>query len=271
MLLLSPVVRFARRTAIVCTCLAALASTATSTSSVTAQDATLKMRFVYEGTPPEVKNIDPNKDLEFCGKHDIPNERLVINPENKGIQNVIVHVYSRSSGKDLPKTTPPSATHVLANDKCRFEPHIVIAQAGDTLKITNPDPVGHNANISFFKNTAVNLMIPAGQEKEVKIKEEEPAPIPVECNIHPWMRAYVVVLDHPFAAVSNADGELVIEGLPAGKEIEFAVRYDGGKLEDVTVGGKKTSWKRQRFEVDLKAGENDLGDVLVPGDSLSAE
>jgi len=240
-------------------------------NSVSAQDATLKMRFVYDGIPPSAGTINPNKDQDFCGKHDIPNEKLIVNSENKGIQHVIVHVYTRSSGDDLPKTSPGTTTHELANDQCRFQPHIVIAQTGDKLKITNPDPVGHNANLNFIRNTQQNLMIPAGQEKVVDLKEEEPAPIPVECNIHPWMKAYVVVLEHPFADVSDSDGNIEIKGLPAGKEITFAVRYEGGKLDEVKVGGKETDWKRQRFEVDLKAGENDMGEILVPASALSAD
>ncbi|EMI55153.1 putative membrane or secreted protein [Rhodopirellula sallentina SM41] len=263
----NPLVRSSRVLATVC-CMSALLGGA---AVAPAQDATLKMRFVYDGTPPSVDNIDPNKDREFCGKHVIPNEKLIINPTNKGIQNVIVHVYTRSSGDDLPKTGPGTKTHVLANDECRFEPHVVVAQTGDTLKITNPDPVGHNANLNFIRNTAQNLMIPSGQEKEIALEEEEPAPIPVDCNIHPWMRAYVVVLEHPFADVSDEDGNIVIEGLPAGKEITFAVRFEGGKLDEVKVGGKETDWRRQRFEVDLKAGDNDLGDILVPADAVSAD
>ncbi|TWT74767.1 methylamine utilization protein [Allorhodopirellula solitaria] len=241
------------------------------TSVAVAQDATLKLRFVYDGTPPQVGNITPNKDEQFCGAHTIPNEKLIVNPENKGIKNVIVHVYSRSSGKDLPETTHSPKKHVLANDQCRFDPHIVLAHTGDTLEITNPDAVGHNANLNFIRNTAQNLMIPSGQSKEIELTDEEPAPIPVDCNIHPWMRAYVVVLDNPFADVSNDNGEIVIEGLPAGKEIEFAVRYEGGKLDEVKVDGKDTDWRRQRFEVDLKAGDNDMGDILVPAAALSAD
>lgn len=243
----------------------------TMVSTAVAQDATLKMRFVYDGTPPPVSNIVPNKDQDFCGKHDIPNEKLIVNPEDKGIKNVIVHVYARSSGKHLPETTHTPKTHVLANDECRFEPHIVLAQTGDTLAITNPDTVGHNANLNFIRNTAQNLMIPSGQQKDIELKEAEPAPIPVDCNIHPWMRAYVVVLDNPFADVSNDSGEIEIKGLPAGKEIEFAVRFEGGKLDKVTVDGKKTDWRRQRFEIDLKAGVNDMGDILVPADAVSAD
>ncbi|TWU15095.1 methylamine utilization protein [Allorhodopirellula heiligendammensis] len=240
-------------------------------STAAAQDATLKMRFVYDGTPPPVGNVVPNKDLEFCGKHDIPNEKLIVNPDDKGIKNVIVQVYTRSSGKDLPKTTHTPQTHVLVNKDCRFEPHIVVAQTGDTLAITNPDPVGHNANVNFIRNTPQNPMIPSGQKKEIVLEEEEPAAIPVDCNIHPWMKAYIVVLEHPFVDVSNDSGEIEIQGLPAGKEIEFVVRYEGGKLDEVKVDGKLTEWKRHRFEVDLKSGVNDMGDILVPASAVSAD
>lgn len=254
-----------------CSAIAGGLATLVSVNSVTAQDATLKMRFVYDGTPPAVGNIMPTKDQDFCGKHDIPNEKLIVNSEDKGIKNVIVHVYGRSSGKDLPKTKHSPQKHVLANKECRFEPHIILAHTGDTLEITNPDTVGHNANLNFIRNTAQNLMIPSGQQKDIELKEEEPAPIPVDCNIHPWMRAYVVVLDNAFADVSNESGEIVIEGLPAGKNIEFAVRFEGGKLDEVKVDGKKTDWKRQRFEVKLKAGVNDMGEILVPADAVSAD
>lgn len=251
--------------------IAVLALLSSGANFAEAQDATLKMRFVYDGTPPNVPDIDPNKDKEFCGKHEIPNEKLIVNPENKGIQNVIVYVYTRSSGKDLPKTKSSPKTLTLANDECRFEPHIVLARTGDTLKITNPDPIGHNANLNFIRNTAQNLMIPSGQEKEIALRDAEPAPIPVDCNIHPWMRAYVVVLEHPFADVSDKDGNITIEGLPSGKELTFAVRFEGGKLDEVKVDGKKTKWRRQRFEKELKPGENSMGDILVPSDAVSAD
>lgn len=236
-----------------------------------AEDATLKLRLVYDGDAPKVANIEPNKDIAFCGKHDIPNERLIVNQENNGIQNAVVYVYTRSSGDDLPEVAPAAKTHELANVQCRFEPHVVLAQIGDTLKITNPDEVGHNANLNFFRNTAQNLMIPSKQEKEVALEEAEPAPIPVDCNIHPWMRAYVVVLEHGFADVSDGDGTIEISGLPAGKEITFAVRHEAGKIDEVTIAGKEVDWKRQRFEVDLKAGVNDLGDVMVPAKALSVD
>lgn len=236
---------------------------------VHAETGDLKIRFEYAGSPFEPQPIDVNKDKEFCGKFPLVNEKLIVNKDNKGIQNVIVYVYTGRGGSDLPEFPASDKTHELANLNCRFEPHIVIAQKGDTLKITNPDTVGHNANISFFKNEPVNLTIPPQQFKDVELKEAEPAPIPVACNIHPWMLAHVLVLDHPFAAKSDENGELVIKGLPAGK-LTFRAFAEAGSIKEVIIDGKKESWRSSRFDVEIKPGMNDMGTVVIPSDALSA-
>ena len=228
----------------------------------------LKIRFEYGGNPPGTSPVKVTKDVEFCGKHKIDDERLIVNPNNKGIKNVIVYVYTGRGGSDLDDVAPKKNVHELANDKCRFEPHVVIAQTGDTLKVTNPDAVGHNANLNFFKNKAQNFVIPAGQEKTVELEEAEPAPIPVDCNIHPWMRAYVVVLEHPYAAKSNDDGELLIEGLPEGKELTFRVNHEAGRIDEVKIDGKDEEWTRSRFELTIKPGMNDLGTVVIPTEAF---
>jgi len=102
-------------------------------------------------------------------------------------------------------------------------------------------------------------------------EENEPAPIPVDCNIHPWMKSYVVVLDHPFAAVSDENGDLTIKGLPAGEELVFRVYHEAGGIKEVEINGKSEEWSRSRFKVDVKPGMNDLGTVVIPTDALSAD
>ena len=231
----------------------------------------LKIRFEYGGDAPDPAAIDVNKDVAFCGKTKLTNERLLVNPENKGVKNVVVYVYTGRGGSKLDEVPAAKNTLTLANDKCRFEPHIVIAQTGDTLKVTNPDAVGHNANLGFFNNKQQNFTIPAGQEKTVELVESEPAPIPVDCNIHPWMKSYVVVLDHPFAAVSDENGELIIKGLPEGEELVFRAYHEAGAIKEVKIDGKDEEWKRSRFEVKIGPGENDLGTVVIPADALSAD
>jgi plastocyanin len=246
----------------------AIALAACASAATAAETGDLKIRFEYGAKGFTPKPVDVNKDVEFCGKHDLKDETLVVNETNQGLKNVVVYVYTGRGGSKLEKVDAANNTHVLANENCRFEPHILITQTGDTLKVTNPDPVGHNANINFFNNTAQNIMVPSGQEQTVKLEKEEPAPIPVDCNIHPWMKAYVVVLEHPFAAVSDENGELTIKGLPAGEKLTFRVYHEKGAINEVQVNGKAEDWKRSRFEVDIRPGENDLGTVVVPADAL---
>ena len=237
-------------------------------ASVSAGD--LKIKFVFGGEKvPPPKGIMVNVAGNFCANKKLVDESLVINPKNKGIKNVIVYVYTGRGGSKLPEMKPKSATHVLANKNCRFEPHVLIAQKGDILEITNPDPVGHNAKLNFLKNDEKNLMIPANQSVKVPLPEAEPAPTPVECSIHPWMKARVLVLDHPFGAASDENGELVIKGLPE-EELVFRVFLEGadGSLKSVKVDGKETEWKKNRFEVDVKAGVNDMGTVTIDAKSL---
>lgn len=236
------------------------------TAGGAAETAELKVRFEYDSVAPDQEKIVPNQDAAFCGKHDLRKENLVVDPETKGIKNVVLYVYTGRGGTKLPKMPSVNATHRLDNKDCRFEPHILITQVGDTLEIGNPDPVAHNANLNFFNNTSQNLTIPPKQSVTVELEKDEPAPIPVECNIHPWMKGYVVVLEHPYAGVSEADGTLVIKGLPAGEDLTFRVYHEALKIKEVEEmeTGKTKKFKRARIELELEPGMNDLGTWVVP-------
>lgn len=238
----------------------------TASTALAAETGDLKITFKLKGDAPERAKLNVNKDVEFCGKFGLLDEQLIVNKENNGIANVFVYVYVSSRSKfKLPQSDPPKATHVLANKNCRFEPHALFIRAGDTLRVTNPDEVGHNCNLTFFNNPQQNFTIGAGQEKSVLIESAERAPVPVACNIHPWMISKLLVLDHPFAAISDKNGELTIKGLPAGEEIEFRVNHDCGSFTDeIYVGGKKEKWKYNRFELEIEKGLNDMGVVEVP-------
>jgi plastocyanin len=224
---------------------------------------TLKLRFEYEAEAfePEKLNV---ANVAFCGQFPLVNERLLVHPNNKGIKNVVVYVYTGRGGSKLPVMPARKSVVTLANQNCRFEPHIVLTQVGDTLKVTNPDQVGHNANLSFFNNKAENLLIPPGQQALVDLPLDEPAPIPVDCNIHPWMKSYVLVLSHPFAAASDENGDLTITGLPAGQPLVFRAFHEAGAINTVTINGQQSEWKRSRFELQIEPGLNDLGTVVLP-------
>jgi len=225
----------------------------------------LKIRFEYGGDPPAQKKIDSKGE---CGKANVVEEKLIVNQQNKGIKNVIVYLYTGRGGSKIAPTDPPKNVVKLTNENCRFEPHILIARAGDTIQVGNADKFGHNTNLNFFANRALNVIIPAGQTKDVPVDKPERGPIPIDCNIHGWMRAYVVVLDHPFVAASDDNGELTIDNLPAGGKLVFRAFHEAGRISEVKIGGSDETWKRSRFEVEIRPGENDLGTVVIPAEAL---
>jgi len=229
--------------------------------SADAQYAELKATFVLKGKAPDPTPIAANG--AFCGTLKIVSENLVVNKSNNGIQNLVL--YPDPKTFDVKKADPAVkeplvAKPVLDNNQCRFAPHLLVVKAGQELEVKNSDPEGHNANFSFINNDPLNKQIPAKGSMMVKIPMSEPAPIPVTCGSHAWMKAHVIVQDHPFIGVTDEKGVMQIKGLPVGK-ISMKIWQESGKFKDVKVNGKALPVKRGAFELDLKAGMNDLGTI----------
>jgi plastocyanin len=227
-----------------------------------ANAATLKAKFVLVGDAPPPEKIDGSRD-PFCAELEIVSDAMVIGAGGE-IKNLALYLDARRTDADLPEIPVEEKSFKLDNKNCMFEPHVIAARPGQSILVTNSDETGHNANFNFFNNDAVNFLIPAGGEKELELKADEPAPIPVECNIHPWMKAFVIVTEHPFVGVSDEAGEITIENLPVG-EVTFKVWHENAKrsIDEATVGGKTEKWSRGRMEIELKPGVNDLGTIEI--------
>ncbi len=240
------------------------------TASVHAAD--LRMQFLFDGPAPIPKPLDVDRDKAACGQLNLLDERLLVDQETKGIQNVVVYLYTGRGGTQLPASKPSKQTRKLLAKECRFEPHVVLAQSGDTLIFDESEAVvGHSINLNFFENRTSGLMIPVGGNRDITLQKAEPAPIPVECNIHPWMRAWLVVLDHPYAAVSDAQGRIEIKGLPENQELTFRVFHEDARhLTNITIDGNVQQWDRNRFQVTLAEGTNDLGQVKVSPENFAS-
>jgi hypothetical protein len=220
--------------------------------------------FLYKGTPPNPKKLTPEKDPEFCGKHNLVDESLVVNKDNKGIANVVVYLADPTKPKihpDYDKPEQAKAEVVLDNQNCRFAPHVVGIRTGQTLVIGNKDPVGHNTKADFFANTPFNDLIPANGSVKRSFTKQETQPSPVSCSIHPWMTAYLLIREDPYFAISDADGNFSIKNLPAG-EHTFIV-WSNKFITNVSVDGKAATWMRGRVKVNIKPGANSLGKVEV--------
>jgi plastocyanin len=224
---------------------------------------TLKGRFVIGGDAAAPVPLTVDKDVEVCGKHKLVAEELVVG-DDKGVANVVVFVRDKKvKVKPELAAAAKEAKPVLDNLNCRFEPHVLFVQAGQDLVIKNSDSVGHNSNIATVKNAPSNNLIPAGGEVTAKFTSDEAVPAQVTCNIHPWMKGWLVVRDNPYAAVSKADGSFEIADLPA-EEVELQFWHEkAGYIGEMTIGGKKETVKKGRMKKEIKAGDNDLGEIVL--------
>ncbi len=227
----------------------------------------LKGRVVYGGEKPAVMFETISADKEFCSPHKPVNESIVVGDGN-GLANVVVFLYVATGGK-APAVHPSyeetaKAVVEMNNEKCRFEPHVVLLRTTQTLALGNKDTVGHNSKVDTFSTPSINPIIPAGGVYEHSLPAEERLPARVSCSIHPWMRGWIVVKESPYMAVTNEKGEFEIANLPVGSLTFQFWQETAGYLDKVQVDGKDTAWARGRVDVEIKPGDNDLGTITVP-------
>ena len=238
----------------------------TSIGSASAGEwANLRGRIVYDGTPPVPKKIVVNKDEEVCGKYAL-DERLLVDPTNHGVRNVIVTLQlGRGESTDVHESYQATAESdaLLDNVHCRFEPHVMLLRTTQKLVIRNSDPKGDSVKIDAIKNMPINVTLPAGQSHEQRFPKVESMPVHVGCSIHSWESGWLVVKDHPYMAVTDKDGNFEIKNVPAGKRTFTFWQEEAGYLREVVVGGKPQTWQRGIAEFDLEVGANDLGEIIV--------
>jgi plastocyanin len=130
---------------------------------------------------------------------------------------------------------------------CVFVPRVVLVPAGGTVEFLNSDRLLHNLHSTSQDNPTFNRTQPRG--RVIPIAFARPEIIRVNCDLHSWMRGWVVVADHPFYAMSDDNGEFALSGVPPGKyTLQIWQESLGISSQDVTVTGDEA-----RVTVDLKA------------------
>jgi hypothetical protein len=220
----------------------------------------LKGRFVVDGTPPKPAALVVTKD-QFCIDHKPTNEALIVGDDH-GLANTVVFLrLSLGQKVDIHPDFAASFDEpvVVDNHMCHFVPHVTLARTNQTITLKNSDPVGHNTNLGSF-----NQIIPAGGEVPTKLQRAEVTPKNVTCNIHPFMKAYILVQDHPYMAVSDEHGKFEINNIPAGTR-RFSFWHEAaGFMKSMKIGTGATD-RRGTVEVTIKPGETlDIGDIKVP-------
>lgn len=234
---------------------------------------TLKGRFVVDGSPPKAAALEPGND-PVCHHAKPVNESVLIGKEN-GLRNAVVYLRTRR-GETVavhPELTDDEPKPVeLSNKECRFSPHVTLVRTGQKLVVKNEDPTAHNTKFDLLKNPGLNQVIPAAGEFEQSFEQAESLPLPVSCNIHPFMKGYVLIRDDPYMAVTDKEGKFEIKHLPVG-EHQFQFWHETGYLKNVAMQPEDSepmeADRRGRLRLTIRADtEIDLGEIRVPAELL---
>ncbi|MEQ1825944.1 MAG: hypothetical protein ABL921_08345 [Pirellula sp.] len=161
----------------------------------------------------------------------IVDETLVVDPISNAIQNVVLMIDERFNKFDRKAIHPelvaaPVSPAILDMIQFRFEPHVLSIRANQILRVRKRDGRNYNPKFNFIANDETNLKFINANISELLLKHAERTPAPVACNIHPWMSAFVLVTDHPYVGISDVEGKIKIEKLPAGISITFRIWHE---------------------------------------------
>src|SRR5438105_5462225 len=188
------------------------------------------------------KKLPVTIDQYVCGT-DKPGEDLVVSGQGR-VKNAVVWLQTPPPGA----AWPSAPTKVDMDQKgCVFVPRVVIVPAGATVEFLNSDRLLHNLHSASQENPTFNRTQPRG--RVIPVTFSKPEIVQVNCDLHSWMRAWVVVADHPFYALSNDAGEFVLPNVPSGKYVlQIWQETLGITSREVTVGAEDA-----RVTIELKA------------------
>ena len=200
-------------------------------------------RVAFEGTKPKLEPIDMSKDPVCEARH----RQHPAYPEdgevnaNGTLPNVFIYVKSGAAGSPSTPSAPPV---ILDQRGCVYHPHVLGIMVGQELRVVSSDATTHNVHPMPRQNKEWNQSQPPGAPPLTWRFTRPEVMIPVKCNQHPWMKAYIGVTSNPFYSVSGRDGTYTIRGLPPGEYTVEAWTATFGTQEQkvsVSAGGTATA------------------------------
>jgi len=227
-----------------------------------AQWGELEMRFVFDGDPPKPKLI-----ANAFGAPLGVDESLLVNAKDRGIANVAVWLRHDSGSGELPvhPSYRKSAAKVVAVGIVgdALVPRVTTLRTTLEITITNADPHGHNILAHVFNNAPFNHLLHAGESIQGQFPKPEALPMRLGDVIHPWLEGYIHVSEHPYHAVSTANGTLLISNVPKGKWTFVVWHERAGYVKEAAVGRNPVKWERGVFHLDIRSGRNNLGEITL--------
>ncbi len=190
----------------------------------------------FQGSVPQPHIVSLTKDVGVFGET-VPDERLLVSRQG-GIKNVVITIEGIQHGKRW-----PDLKQRVAYEQGRYTPHVLVVRKGTELEIENRDSIFHNTHAFRGSQPIFNLALPLSQwDGAISRTLVEEGLIKLSCDVHNWMNAWVIVLDHPYFAVTGEDGTYAITEIPPGTYRVTAWHEKLGKKEtQLTVKAKGNS------------------------------
>jgi hypothetical protein len=171
----------------------------------------------WSGPVPKMPMVAINKDVEVCDpqaqkRRDL--ERLQV-ASNGGVANTVVFLRDITKGKAMDL---PEGRQFLNQKTCRYEPHVLLVPGNGTLQLRSSDPILHTVHMSGASD--YNLPFPFANQTVSRTMNREGV-VDLRCNAgHVWMNAEMLVVNHPYYAVTDEDGYFKLSNVPPG---EYAI------------------------------------------------
>ena len=195
-------------------------------------------KIVFEGTAPKPGVVRMDSDPNCVTPGVTSTDETVMVGSDGALQNVFVYVKDGLGNLRFPVPAQPI---VLDQKGCHYVPHVLGVQVGQSVEILNSDNTLHNVHAVPKTNQEFNMGQPLPGIKHTHQFSTREVMVPFKCDVHPWMQAWVGVLDHPYFAVTGADGSFSLQGLPPGTyTIEAWHESLGTQTQSVTIGEKES-------------------------------
>jgi uncharacterized membrane protein/plastocyanin len=204
-------------------------STSTSTSS---EPGSISGIISFEGTPPKGKKLNlPSGCSENSHGDVFSNEVLV---KNGKLKNVLLRITKGLEGKTF--TDIPSESVELDQRGCQYSPRVIATRVGQKVTFINSDNLFHNIRSVSGNNKSFNIPMPKKDQRIVMTFDKPEIFLQSKCSVHPWMGAYIAVIDHPYFSLSNDSGEFKIKNLsPGNYTIEAWHEVFGTQSKEISI------------------------------------
>jgi plastocyanin len=197
---------------------------------------TVTGRVSFEGTAPENPTVRIAGDPRCASATGMTFEHYIV--KDGGLDNVFVYV---KDGLGNYHFDTPAEPVKLDQHGCRYVPHVIGLQVGQPLEVTNSDDTMHNVHALPETNREFNFPQHRKDQRDTRTFTAAEVMVPLKCDLHPWMSAYVGVVAHPYFAVTANGGRFELRNLPPGTyTVEAWHSKAGTETQQVTIGEKET-------------------------------